>query len=383
MKEAILALFQTAVGDDQALIAGLAALAKQHGDAVYQEALRHLVGKNFQSDIAGRYWQAAVDHRQQVLGNGAGGIGLRPALLDYLHQIVREINDPRIVEASDLEAIRKASISDGLTGLFNQSYFKSYLEKLANQRPAPDEPPAAVVLFDLDHFKQYNDRCGHLAGDEALRQVAKLILAGIRQGDVAARYGGEEFGVVLHRVTAEQVFTVTNRIRAAVEAAVFAGQEQLDRQNLTISAGFALRTDPQESALNLIRRADAELYRAKLFRNAISPHREDNRIEPRQRHSSFVEYAQIGSSVFLPALSRNVSPYGIAIDCEQTFPIGTPLQIRFREPFWPGNRLVTASVCHVEKEELGPAHLGLKFNPELALSKESSIIGFVRDAVSR
>jgi len=383
MKEAILALFLSAAGNDQVLIDGLAALAIQHGDLVYQEALRHLVGKDFQSNIASRYWQAAVHHREQVIGNGPGKLGLRPALLDYLHQIVCEINDPRIVEASDLEAIRKASMSDGLTGLFNQSYFKSHLEKMVNQRPAPDEPPTAVVLFDLDHFKQYNDRCGHLAGDAALRKVAELIAAGVRQGDVASRYGGEEFGIILHRVTSEQVFTVTNRIRAAIEATVFEGQEKLDNNNLTISAGFALYTDPQESALDLIRRADAELYRAKLFRNAISPHREDNRIEPRQKHRSFVEYAETGSEDFHPALSRNISPFGIAIECEQFFAIGTPLQIRFREPFWPGNRLATATVCHVDRIEPGPVHLGLKFTPELALSSQNSITGFIRDAVTR
>jgi len=383
MKEAILALFQTAAGNDQALIDGLAALAIQHGDIVYQETLRHLVGKNFKGDIANRYWQAAVQHREQVLGSGPGKLGLRPALLDYLHQIVREINDPRIVEASDLEAIRKASMSDGLTGLFNQSYFKSYLEKVVNQRPSPDEPPTAVVLFDLDHFKQYNDCCGHLAGDAALQQVAACIAAGIRQGDVAARYGGEEFGVIFHRITSEQVFTVTNRIRAAIEAVPFEGQEKLDSGNLTISAGFALFIDPQESALDLIRRADAELYRAKLFRNAISPHRAENRLEPRQKHRSFVEYAENGSNDFQPALSRNISPYGIAIECEQVFAVGTPLLVRFREPFWPANRLATATVCHVDQIEPGPAHLGLKFTPELALSKESGISGFIRNAVTR
>jgi diguanylate cyclase (GGDEF)-like protein len=383
MKEAIQELFQTAANDDRALIDGLEVLANEHGDIVYQEVLRHLVDKCFSIDLAGRYWRGAIAHREHVLVRERIENGLRPALLDYLHQMVHEISDPRIVEAQDLETIRKASMSDGLTGLFNQTYFKSYLEKLVGQRPQPGETTTAVVLLDLDHFKQYNDRCGHLAGDEALKKVAELILAGIRQGDVAARYGGEEFGVVLHHITPEQTFTVTNRIRAAIEGEVFAGQENLDRNNLTISAGFALRSDPSESAVSLIRRADDELYRAKLFRNAISPHKEITRVEPRMQRRSLVEYALIGSCDFLPALSRNISPYGIAIECEYTFPVGTPLQLRFREPFWPGGRLVVASVCHVSKEELSPARIGLKFNPEHALSQESNIIDFVRDVVGR
>jgi diguanylate cyclase (GGDEF)-like protein len=197
MRESILALFQATDHDDRALIDGLERLAEEHGDMVYREALRHLVGKSFSVEIAARYWREMIAHRAHVLVRERVENGLRPALLDYLHHVVQEISDPRIVEAHDLETMRKASMNDGLTGLFNQTYFKSYLEKLVGQRPLPGEMTTAVVLFDLDHFKQYNDRCGHLAGDEALKKVAELILAGIRQGDVAARYGGEEFGLVL------------------------------------------------------------------------------------------------------------------------------------------------------------------------------------------
>jgi len=383
MRESILELFQATDHDDRALIDGLERLAEEHGDIVYREALRHLVGKSFSTEMAARYWREMIAHRAHVLVRERVESGLRPALLDYLHHVVQEISDPRIVEAQDLETMRKASMSDGLTGLFNQTYFKSYLEKLVGQRPLPGEMTTAIVLFDLDHFKQYNDRCGHLAGDDALKKVAELILAGIRQGDLAARYGGEEFALVLHHISAEQTFTVTNRIRAAIEGEVFVGQEKLDRGNLTISAGFALRSDPQESALSLIRRADTELYRAKLFRNAISPHKESTRIEPRQQRRSLVEYAPMGSNDFLPALSRNISPYGIAIECEQIFSVGTPLQLRFREPFWPGNRQVVGTICHVNKDVSGPALLGLKFNPEQALSLEDNIIPFVRKTVGR
>lgn len=103
-------------------------------------------------------------------------------MLDYLHQVVRELSDPRIIEAKDLDQIRMESIQDGLTGLFNQSYFKTHLGKMISQRPQSDETMIGCVLFDIDHFKQYNDRCGHVAGDTALQQVAQTILAGVREG---------------------------------------------------------------------------------------------------------------------------------------------------------------------------------------------------------
>ena len=376
MKIAIDNLFESSSNDDQKLIEGLDELAVQHGPLVYQEALRHLVGKTFKTELASRYWQEAIDHREQVLISTRQKNGLRPALLDYLHQVVRELDDPRIVEANDLEQIRNASVQDGLTGLFNQTYFKTHLGKAAGLRPLPGEATFACVLFDIDHFKQYNDLCGHVAGDMALQQISQVILDGIREGDVAARYGGEEFGIILTQVTAEQTFTITDRIRQSIEDLDIADQALLDRENLTISAGFALHESEGESATELLQRADSELYKAKLFRNAISPHQLDHRDTVRRKRHAVVEYAPVDKSSFMPAVSHNISPTGIAIECEQAFAIGTPLILRFRKPFWPGNRQVISTVCHIQTEVDGPTRLGLKFTPELALSLEASDIPF-------
>ena len=382
MKLAIENIFEGR-SDDQSLIDGLEDLAQQHGNLVYQEVMRHLAGKSFPVDTAARYWQEALDHREKVLVRERQKNGLRPALLDYLHQIVCELEDPRIVEANDLEKIRMASMQDGLTGLFNQSYFKTHLGKMLSQRPQSDETMTGCVLFDIDHFKQYNDRCGHVAGDTALQQVATAILAGIREGDVAARYGGEEFGIILSQVTVEQVFTITDRIRRSIEQIDVIDQKLLDRKNLTISAGYALHQSADETVTELIRRADSELYRAKLFRNAVSPQLLEHQRTPRQgaRHKrhKVVEYSLTGKPPFMPAVSHNISPYGIAIECEQSFEINTPMALRFRKPFWPGNRQVMASVCHIKTPTDGPARLGLKFTPELALSLENRDIPFKDD----
>ena len=383
MKIAIDNLFENCGDDDLCLIEGVADLADQHGNLVYQEVLRHLVDKSFNVETATRYWQEAIEHREQVLISERQKNGLRPALLDYLHQIVHELDDPRIVEADDLKQIRKASMQDGLTGLFNQSYFKTHLGKLTSQRPQPGEATVGVALFDIDHFKQYNDRCGHIAGDEALKQVAKVILDGVREGDVAARYGGEEFGIILTQVTAEQTFIITDRIRQNVEKLEIANQHLLDRKNLTISAGFALHESPAEAAIELLRRADSELYKAKLFRNAVSPQllvqQRTTRQGARRKRHAVVEYAPANEANFMPAVSHNISPYGIAIECEQTFAIGTPLNLRFRKPFWPGNRQVMSTVCHISTDNDGPIRLGLKFTPESALSLENSDVPFKED----
>lgn len=197
---------------------------------------------------------------------------------------------------------------------------------------------------------------------------------------MAARYGGEEFGIILTQVTAEQTFVITDRIRQNIEKLDIVGQELLDRKNLTITAGFALHNSSTETATELIRRADSELYKAKLFRNAVSPQlleqARPQRQGARRRRHAVVEYSPTGKVPFLPAVSHNISPYGIAIECEHPFELEMPLVVRFRKPFWPGNRQVMTTVCHIKTEVDGPTRLGLKFAPELALSLEGNNIPF-------
>ncbi len=361
--------------DDRRLILELAQLAEQQGHTVYREALLHLVGKEYDIETARRHWDEALAHRERMLAGDRIDSILRPALLDYLHQVVRELEDPRIVEAYDLANIRNASVTDGLTGLHNQTYFKSFLEKLCSERRSENAPGFAVLLLDLDHFKQYNDRCGHLPGDRALRQVAKILLHCIRKGDIAARYGGEEFAILLRHVSQDQAYSVAERIRKVIDKADFRGQHLLDRQNLTVSGGLAFATGTNEQAEPLIQRADEELYRAKLFRNVISPHYSELRRTNRVQRKSIVEYALVGEQSYSPAMSHDISPFGIALDCDRKLDTGTPLKLRFRHPYWPSNRQVLASIRHVDERQQGGLYrVGVKFNPEQALSQTDSVL---------
>jgi diguanylate cyclase (GGDEF)-like protein len=119
--------------------------------------------------------------------------------------------------------------------------------------------PIGIVLMDIDHFKGYNDRYGHLAGDECLRQVA-AILGG---ADLLCRYGGEEFAVILRDVDDDGAACISERFRAVVAAA---GREHVDNPAgiVTISVGAATTTpSPTMTAEELIARADAALYRSK------------------------------------------------------------------------------------------------------------------------
>ncbi|MHB1399017.1 MAG: diguanylate cyclase domain-containing protein [Trichloromonadaceae bacterium] len=343
--------------EDELLIAGIDTLAARGGKEVYSLVLRHLTCKTFEPEQASRHWQGALEHRNRP----ADKHRLRPALLDYL-QVAGELHDPRIVEAELLESIRHASVSDGLTGLFNQTCFKEYLAKLLADQGKDSIGRFAVVLLDLDHFKQYNDRGGHLAGDDALRLVAETLTRNIRHGDMAVRYGGEEFGLLLHRVNFSDAFAVVERIRRDIEALPFSHQECLDSGNLTLSAGIALFPEDGRDRDTLLRQADRELYRAKENRNCVRPSRREQRQDTRHKLHSLVEFALRDQTDFTTGMIYDISQGGLDLACDSELPPGAELQLRFRRPFWPVDSTLEARVRHTRTVgQQGVVRLGLEF----------------------
>ena len=118
-------------------------------------------------------------------------------------------------------------------------------------------------MIDVDHFKKYNDRQGHPAGDEALRTVARIISEDRRQVDVCARYGGEEFAIVLHDVTRDSAVEIADKIRARVASASIAHADKQPLGRLTVSIGVAACPQDAQTAEGLLEAADVALYRAK------------------------------------------------------------------------------------------------------------------------
>jgi diguanylate cyclase (GGDEF)-like protein len=118
----------------------------------------------------------------------------------------------------------------------------------------------ALVMFDIDHFKQINDVYGHIAGDEVLNAVGRVLLHETRAADVPVRFGGEEFAVFIAARTVYDAQTFAERVRAAVEKLSFEGTN--GRFSVTISAGIACR-NRGEPLLTMLNRADKQLYCAK------------------------------------------------------------------------------------------------------------------------
>jgi diguanylate cyclase (GGDEF)-like protein len=157
-------------------------------------------------------------------------------------------------------ALETLAITDGLTGLYNHRHFQDSLEKEI-RRSERESRELSLLLLDLDHFKQYNDRFGHTEGDAALRRVSGLVMKTIRATDIAFRYGGEELAVLLPSCSKSQAAEVAEKIREAVSRSVY--RPGRFGGKLTISIGVATFPEDGRVARGLVDFADAALYAAK------------------------------------------------------------------------------------------------------------------------
>jgi diguanylate cyclase (GGDEF)-like protein len=160
------------------------------------------------------------------------------------------------------QRLGELAVTDGLTGLHNHRFLHEQLET-AVERSRRDGIKIAMLMIDVDHFKKYNDKNGHPAGDEALRQVARCIAEDRRQVDIVARYGGEEFAILLHDVTRAQAVEVAEKIRTRVSESPIVHADKQPLGRMTVSIGVALCPEDADTAPSLLEVADVALYRAK------------------------------------------------------------------------------------------------------------------------
>lgn len=160
------------------------------------------------------------------------------------------------------ERFEQLSVTDALTGLYNRRFLKNRLEEELN-RSIRQGLNLTVVFIDLDFFKSYNDLCGHLAGDEALKITAEIVKASLREMDIVARYGGEEFCAVLPGTSKAEAMIVAERIRAEIEKEKFPGETEIPQLRLTASLGVASFPEDGRTFTALVHASDVALYEAK------------------------------------------------------------------------------------------------------------------------
>ncbi len=167
------------------------------------------------------------------------------------------------------ETVKEISIIDGLTHVFvRRHFFERFQEEL--KRASRYQFPLSVLMVDVDHFKSYNDKFGHLVGDKTLREVAQLIRENVRRVDVIGRYGGEEFIIVAPEIGKAKGVDLAERIRSAIARKKF--QLYDEEAQVTVSIGVSAFPESMEKPglefsdfqlTELVEKADRALYRAK------------------------------------------------------------------------------------------------------------------------
>ncbi len=188
-------------------------------------------------------------------------VGVRTAALDLLDQLEGALREKGIVQEPTHESLVRMAFVDYLTGMPN---FRSLSERFENEikRATRYGRLLSLIILDLDGFKEINDRCGHLAGNAALKHVAGLLRNFVRETDVAGRYGGDEFMILLPETPKHIAEELAKDIRALISATPLQLPE-LGSLPLTISLGMASFPRDARTADSLMAEADGAMYSAK------------------------------------------------------------------------------------------------------------------------
>jgi len=214
-------------------------------------------------DLIGPLIHHRYDGTEDLLGVLAiGGPTKRLSDERLMLQMIANLGAIAYTNVRNVGQLRSQANRDGLTGLLNKTSFMRRLGDMIIEAEKTSSP-LAVFIFDIDHFKHYNDSNGHLAGDEVLRGVAQILRNHLRPEDEACRYGGEEFVVAMPQTDEAAGMQVAERIRDAIASFPFARAENQPNHRLTISGGVAVFPADGRLATELLQVADQGLYQAK------------------------------------------------------------------------------------------------------------------------
>jgi two-component system, cell cycle response regulator len=193
-----------------------------------------------------------------LLPRGVTGKSYGLQEVQYITRITRFAS----IALENASLFRQAT-TDRMTGLFSHHFFEKTLDEEL-ERARRYKSTFSLVMFDIDHFKKFNDTYGHLQGDRIIRDIAKLLCKSIRQVDFPARYGGEEFAVILPAVDVKGATVVAERLRKRVETHPFPSSDGGTALHVTISVGVTeFDAESAYAPSEVIREADRALYQSK------------------------------------------------------------------------------------------------------------------------
>jgi len=344
---------------EKKLIRGVTALEKTHKNVIYSNLLAILSNLQFNEKSARKHWESIIAHKKELSSSIGRKIDFRVALLDYFLAKSKKMKNPIVVEIKIFQKTKKSSIIDELTGLYNYRYFLSALEK-EKSRADRYHSPFSLIMLDVDDFKDFNDHNGHLAGNEALRRIARILKDNIRGVDILARYGGEEFAVILPETIKQGALTIAERIRKAVEKYRFSMQNGSSTRKLTVSGGVATYIVDAKTSKELLQKADSALYTAKSEgKNAVHLYLNERRAYARISTSCIGSY-WILSSDYHTFQTKNISINGILFEADRSLPLSTVLEMKLNFPTTTRTIMCKTRVARTEETERGRYDIGVR-----------------------
>jgi diguanylate cyclase (GGDEF)-like protein len=231
-------------------------LRKSRGFKFFSDLLYAITHQYFLPEAAEDVWIEILRHKTQLSTALERDVRTVVAALDYLSNITGNMCSPTLVDETVIEEIVGLSLRDGLTGLFNHTYFFQQID-LEARRFVRYGTAVSLMMIDIDDFKEVNDTYGHQEGDRILAAMGRTLLRMARDSDICCRYGGEEFAVILPLTDIRKAGAIAERIRAEMTEQLTGGRM------VTVSIGVASCGQTTRTYRELVEKADAALYKAK------------------------------------------------------------------------------------------------------------------------
>jgi diguanylate cyclase (GGDEF)-like protein len=352
--------------DPSLWVGRLKSLSNLENTPVFSNAVRFLFHLKVDDAEAESLLDRLLAHRRSLTRDLGRDPGLRVAAMDFLSNVERRYENPKIVEMDEFEETERSARTDALTGLSNRRVFHEILDAEI-RRSRRYRWPVTVMMLDLDHFKDVNDSYGHMLGDLVLERVGGIVRHAVRDADAACRFGGEELAVVLPETAREGGYAVAERIRRRVEQS-FSGRP-IDGHDISMTVSVGLATFPDDGlhADELVARADEALYGAKhRGRNRVCVHYREKRAALRFPVKSGTVVSIAGRA---PTGVRavNLSRTGMLLDAGPGLSVSDRVALRFERRAGSdadGDFGLSGQVVRVAADPARPAHalVGVAFD---------------------